>query len=114
MRISDWSSDVCSSDLMIQMNPLHEQIRRHAHVDDDAFQVSRRVLHNHWLNNCGNCSLRDLLSTWTMRMSVGRRVRKIGRASCRERVCPYVWISVVDVSLQKKNTNELEVYEEDK
>src|SRR3546814_2054977 len=75
MRISDWSSDVCSSDLMIQMNPLHEQIRRHAHVDDDAFQVSRRVLHNHWLNNCGNCSLRDLLSTWKMRMSVGRLVR---------------------------------------
>src|SRR3546814_21110651 len=27
---------------------------------------------------------------------------KIGRASCRERVCPYVYISVVDVSLQKK------------
>src|SRR3546814_8249543 len=57
------------------MNPLHEQIRRHAHVDDDAFQVSRRVLHNHWLNNCGNGSLRDLLSTWKMRMSVVRRVR---------------------------------------
>src|SRR3546814_7092090 len=60
---------------MIQMNPLHEQIRRHAHVDDDAFQVSRRVLHNHWLNICGNGSLRDLLSTWKMRMSVGRLVR---------------------------------------
>src|SRR3546814_15508956 len=27
---------------------------------------------------------------------------KIGRASCRERVCQYVWISVVDVSLKKK------------
>src|SRR3546814_19987393 len=28
---------------------------------------------------------------------------KIGRASWRERVCPYVWISVVAVELKKKN-----------
>src|SRR3546814_15778714 len=27
---------------------------------------------------------------------------QIGRASCRERVCPYVYISVVAVSLKKK------------
>src|SRR3546814_16127466 len=27
---------------------------------------------------------------------------EIGRASCRERVCKYVWISVVAVSLKKK------------
>src|SRR3546814_20645131 len=30
---------------------------------------------------------------------------KIGRASCRERVCQYVSISVVSVSFKKKNTN---------
>src|SRR3546814_16663800 len=29
---------------------------------------------------------------------------KIGKASCRERVCQYVSISVVAVSLKKKNT----------
>src|SRR3546814_4311141 len=28
-------------------------------------------------------------------------VPKIGRASCRERVCPYVWIAVVAASLKK-------------
>src|SRR3546814_12698600 len=28
--------------------------------------------------------------------------KEIGRASCRERVCQYVWISVVAVSLKKK------------
>src|SRR3546814_17975795 len=28
---------------------------------------------------------------------------EIGRASCRERVCQYVWLSVVAVSLKKKN-----------
>src|SRR3546814_15364523 len=30
--------------------------------------------------------------------------RKIGRASCRESVCPYVSISVVAVSLKRKST----------
>src|SRR3546814_15821781 len=32
---------------------------------------------------------------------------QIGRASCRERVCQYVYISVVAVSLQKKITERL-------
>src|SRR3546814_12203708 len=31
--------------------------------------------------------------------------QEIGRASCRERVCQYVEISVVAVSLKKKNTS---------
>src|SRR3546814_19904158 len=34
-------------------------------------------------------------------------VRQIGRASCRERVCQYVWISVVAVSLKKKLRSQL-------
>src|SRR3546814_17168604 len=33
--------------------------------------------------------------------------RKIGRASCRARVCQYVSISVVAVSLNKKTLNKL-------
>src|SRR3546814_20317173 len=33
-----------------------------------------------------------------------RRLDQIGRASCRERVCQYVYISVVAVSLKKKHT----------
>jgi DNA-binding GntR family transcriptional regulator len=60
---------------LLQMIPLHEQIKRYAYLDDDAFQASRRALHNYWLDNCGNGSLRDLLSTWKMRMSVGRLVK---------------------------------------
>src|SRR3546814_13653428 len=32
---------------------------------------------------------------------------KIGRASCRERVCQYVWISVVAGSLKKKYLNKV-------
>src|SRR3546814_15945296 len=33
-------------------------------------------------------------------------VDEIGRASCRERVCQYVYISVVAVSLKKKKTSK--------
>src|SRR3546814_16454682 len=33
------------------------------------------------------------------------RHEQIGRASCRERVCQYVWISVVALSLKKKSNN---------
>src|SRR3546814_14539730 len=37
--------------------------------------------------------------------SNGVEAVEIGRASCRERVCPYVEISVVAGSLKKKSTN---------
>src|SRR3546814_17120876 len=36
---------------------------------------------------------------------VENQINEIGRASCRERVCQYVYISVVAVSLKKKKTN---------
>src|SRR3546814_18345466 len=36
--------------------------------------------------------------------------REIGRASCRERVCQYVSISVVAVSLQKKNKTNIQMH----
>src|SRR3546814_16020404 len=35
------------------------------------------------------------------------RNAQIGRASCRERVCQYVYIPVVAASLQKDNTNNI-------
>src|SRR3546814_8010906 len=37
-------------------------------------------------------------------VGVGRVAMQIGRASCRERVCQYVSISVVAVSYKKKQT----------
>jgi DNA-binding GntR family transcriptional regulator len=59
---------------MRQVGLLHDEVKRHARGTREAFQESRRILHNYWLENCGNASLRDLLSTWKMRMSVGRLV----------------------------------------
>src|SRR3546814_9133500 len=64
MRISDWSSDVCSSDLT---SPARRPIQ----------------------------TTRDIASFWGGSWhDVAREMRglypKIGRASCRERVCQYV------------------------
>src|SRR3546814_16892854 len=43
---------------------------------------------------------------WKHTTSAGKIGKgKIGRASCRERVCQYVWISVVAGSLKKKKQN---------
>src|SRR3546814_1267942 len=68
MRISDWSSDVCSSDLLPVV--LDAQVmNQHAMgvVLDDAVEIERTL------------ALTLLTATY-----------EIGRASCRERVCQYV------------------------
>src|SRR6056297_3681486 len=67
---SDWSSDVCSSDL----------------PDRDTIPAAR-----------ASASFRG--------HATARTARQIGRASCRERVCQYVQISVVAASFKKKKQN---------
>lgn len=64
-----------TEEMMSRTIALHQQIKKYAHIDNGEFQAARRALHNHWLDNCGNASLRQLLSTWKMRMSVGRLVQ---------------------------------------
>src|SRR3546814_12396917 len=107
MRISDWSSDVCSSDLTgHEAEPVSERTRdragagrrpdegepgeveadrprRRALAEDD---VDLEVLHR---------GVEDLLAD-------AREPVEIGRASCRERGCQDVYISVVAVSLKTK------------
>src|SRR3546814_3990789 len=82
MRISDWSSDVCSSDLL-----LHDGFRR---------LISRRVK-NGELSEAEGAELAQFYEsrydayTYLAVNGVKQRSRrKIGRASCRERVCQYV------------------------
>src|SRR3546814_4007451 len=75
MRISDWSSDVCSSDLIGQFDqlllvemghqPSEQRIRRPPVIEGDAIGI-------------GQHGAFDGIE------------QKIGRASCRERVCQYV------------------------
>src|SRR3546814_16225340 len=100
MRISDWSSDVCSSDLLgldtaktnidggaIAMG--HPLGATGARIVGKAASLLKR--------EGGKYALA------TQCIGGGQGIAKIGRASCRERVCPYGSISVVAVSV-KKNT----------
>src|SRR3546814_4111016 len=68
MRISDWSSDVCSSDL--------SRLRRSSDASS-RFSV---------IASCWRSSLTWASIVWR----IERFAKKIGRASCRERVCQYV------------------------
>src|SRR3546814_1776924 len=82
MRISDWSSDVCSSDLrellLAQRDSLRERLDR---VRQDARQHKD---HAH--------QLAVRLGSLKAQYDSTRQAleRQIGRASCRERVCQYV------------------------
>src|SRR3546814_4442541 len=78
MRISDWSSDVCSSDLLEdELGPLDARLR-----------LLRRLL----LRLHARCSLGHALRGRALLhvVVVAEEVHEIGRASCRERVCQYV------------------------
>src|SRR3546814_5069076 len=89
MRISDWSSDVCSSDLQKAAGEIEAAYRiavalvsgkisrpdsigggKHSMTDAEADQVRVYVF---WIRELER-----------------RKIPQIGRASCRERVCQYV------------------------
>src|SRR3546814_1860091 len=74
MRISDWSSDVCSSDLrLMELRYAHRDCHcRDYHGDADEVAHSEETY-------CPAMRGRSTLQP-----------AEIGRASCRERVCQYV------------------------
>src|SRR3546814_12528359 len=107
MRISDWSSDVCSSDLQFSaaavllgnrfdrryapnLGPQHERTTK-----DDASARPHPARQRNGRQEAP-----------APRVAVDTRLfggfGEIGRASGRERVCKYAEISVVAVSLKKK------------
>src|SRR3546814_14698345 len=107
MRISDWSSDVCSSDLLadaddatlldigIGTGQQEVAVLRALAAQD---RLPRR-LHIVGIEP-GPSMLADAERSFA---ALGAELGlEIGRASCRERVCKYVSISVVAVSLKKK------------
>src|SRR3546814_15665761 len=113
MRISDWSSDVCSSDLaglrsrhaarvalaegaVLVGHPLLEGVgekaaeRRAGTGQDAGDEAEQRAA------QAGAEGIDDI-----------GQPRKTGRASCRERVCQYVLYPEVAVSLKTKKNNTL-------
>src|SRR3546814_6923383 len=79
MRISDWSSDVCSSDLEL----VGEAI---AGRRDEVFLVSKVLPSNASRKGTIAACERSLCRLGTDCIDL----YQIGRASCRERVCQYV------------------------
>src|SRR3546814_15291586 len=117
MRISDWSSDVCSSDLYIsaisileieqsilaekRVDPVTGEILR-AWFETDVLQAFADriiVVDTEVAMRCAALHVPDpqserdgLLAATALvhSMTIVTRNIKIGRASCRERVCQYV------------------------
>src|SRR3546814_17701023 len=101
MRISDWSSDVCSSDLL---DVVAENATRLERSPARLQQPLADASFDTWIKyykpdeNTPNTAVSYYVK--------GALVAQIGRAPCREGGCRYVWISVVAGSLQKKIHHE--------
>src|SRR3546814_1089081 len=89
MRISDWSSDVCSSDLPVHV-PAGRRQRVRPGLDARSGwhpgDLPRRLPPER--GRAEHLQLRARRRRGTVPPL--RRLREIGRASCRERVCQYV------------------------
>src|SRR3546814_12795681 len=107
MRISDWSSDVCSSDLRIKGVFFDAQIALgHIAVIGEALvQRLRLAAVNSLRRRQGIVGRRHhALATADLLIQMHKVGLQIGRASCRERECQYVYIWVSAVSYKKNKT----------
>src|SRR3546814_17442041 len=96
VRISDWSSDVCSADLEVPGPLVHVQ---RTHRVDSVHPVLLPA-------DPGPAARATVPARTAGAWSAGLAdPEHIGRASCRQRVCPYVQISVVAVSLTNNSHN---------
>src|SRR3546814_1277502 len=90
MRISDWSSDVCSSDLPTDPQIAFHLARFIEHVR--SIPADPVVLRKNWLSayefvtSAGGQALNDHARNNDPFEEVGK-FQEIGRATCRERVC---------------------------
>src|SRR3546814_16711811 len=110
MRISDWSSDVCSSDLLAAQVANHRQdgvagtiqVGRLGAAHDQVHTVAaRRAV----IGIGADVGLREAVLDLAERPgedTLDQPRTEIGRASCRERVWQFGLITVVAVTLKKK------------
>src|SRR3546814_18983900 len=99
MRISDWSSDVCSSDLIV--HSATKYIGGHGNsiggviIDGGRFDWEKHARRFPMLNQPdpsyhGAVWTEAVKEMGPVAYIVKARCTQIGRASCRERVCTYV------------------------
>src|SRR3546814_5609004 len=84
MRISDWSSDVCSSDLLMTIKMTTQEMLREIKSAPEAGQLALALG-----NICTQMGFKYFALTHHVEVTRGA-ANEIGRASCRERVCQYV------------------------
>src|SRR3546814_13040224 len=113
MRISDWSSDVCSSDLAerstFSLCPGRPKRRSMKGGRPQAFGRSARSD----LRGDLDRGRRKGLSAEAAQLKE-HPMKKLGRASCRERECQEVYISDGGVSCKKKSSRRREILEDEK
>src|SRR3546814_5024679 len=85
MRISDWSSDVCSSDLVLDSLLKTDPSLRPIMSQLDRSQRSRA-----WNDGKVTAHHGIIPTLEPANLSAMSEKEQIGRASCRERVCQYV------------------------
>src|SRR3546814_7310317 len=97
MRISDWSSDVCSSDLGSFITPRNDRPQIPVDLAILSGEVGLDVVtfqdHPYQPAFLDTVTLLTWVAARTSRIHVSANVHslpQIGRASCRERVCQYV------------------------
>src|SRR3546814_9254373 len=86
MRISDWSSDVCSSDLVIEVVALDGHGLLLGSLCG-GLDVAQTAGHEDLHDLVGHA--RSVVERHQVLEGVGLETDQIGRASCRERVCQY-------------------------
>src|SRR3546814_2422798 len=87
MRISDWSSDVCSSDLRTGVDAIDQAITFHPQqVATKGFEQAIQLRES---RDIGPQDLQGDVRRGAWRNHIAWR-QEIGRASCRERGCQYV------------------------
>src|SRR3546814_13235057 len=129
MRISDWSSDVCSSDLVPREAASGEEsedwVVSYMDMVTLLMIVFLTLVGMLWIDKKTRPTVVNVLQIETGQMPrrdfadaapaisavpqpaqavrpLPENVSKIGRATCRERVCQYVYLSVFAVYLHRK------------
>src|SRR3546814_7482585 len=99
MRISDWSSDVCSSDLFCGTGQRLSRL-------GSGYLGRRPAARRADPADSGNGLGKPYFASGAHGAALERNGQgQIGRASCRERVCQYVSISVAAGSLKKTDSS---------
>src|SRR3546814_7125172 len=87
-RISDWSTDVCSSDLGLVGPGLIDWCEQDARTNGGNGKHTQNKIF--WRHGWGFLDKSEIRLQWTRQVPGRHAASEIGRASCRERVVQYV------------------------